>query len=145
MRNLIAYLTAATLICGCKTQPAFTPASNATVMLTAEAGVFMAILKKRDGIPDIPANRHRDLKSGMMCDPTPEAHFPFNAQFRAVMSDAPGTTYGFVVTKAGQSRPWAITKAWKEADGTKTNLALPSADLEHAANEELMRRKKEGR
>lgn len=143
MKILIACLAVVVAVSGCKTEPAFDPENNATVMLTAEAGVFMAILKEKGGIPEITTTRHGNLQSGMMCDPKSKPLYPFNAHFRAIMSDAPGTTYGFVVTKTEQSSQWAMTKAWKQSTGVTTDLAVPSADVHRAANAELEQRKTE--
>ncbi len=143
MKRLIACLVVLTAICGCKTGETFTPEQNATVMMTAEAGVFMAILKEKGGIPEISADRHGSLHSGMMCDPKAEPEFPFNAQFRAVMHDAPGLTYGFVVTKTDWASPWLMTKAWKQLNGVTTDLPLPSVEVQSSANVELQRRKTE--
>lgn len=77
----------------------------------------------------------------MICNPSPEAEFPFSAQFRAVMSDAPTTTYGFVVTKTGASSPWTMTKAWRQSNGVTMDLTLPPTEVQAAANAELQRRK----
>ena len=141
MKTLIGCLSVLLLASGCKKDEALTPESNATIMLTAEAGVFMTILKDKGGIPEITADRHGNLQSGMMCNPSPEAEFPFSAQFRAVMSDAATTTYGFVVTKAGASSPWAMTKAWRQSNGVTMDLTLPPTAVQAAANAELQRRK----
>ena len=102
----------------------------------------MTILKEKDGIPEIPAARHGNLESGMMCDPKQLPDFPFNTTFHAVMNDAPGTTYYFIVNKDNPTAPWTMSKAWKESAGKKTGLALPSADLQKVAYEELLQRKK---
>lgn len=139
MKTLIAGLALVVAVSGCKTEPVFEPENNATVMLTAEAGVFMAILKKGGSIPEIPADRQGDLQSGMLCDPQSTPTFPFNASFRAIMSDAPETTYRFVVTKEMHSTPWTMSKAWKETAGNKIELDLPSAGAQDRANAELLR------
>ena len=143
MKTLIACLAVVVAVSGCKTEPVFEPENNATVMLTAEAAVFMAILKKGGSIPEIPADRQGDLQRGMLCDPQSTPTFPFNAAFRAIMSDAPETTYRFVVTKEMPTTPWTMSKAWKETDGNKIELDLPSAGAQGRANAELIRRKQE--
>ena len=142
MKYHIALIFSVLLLCGCKNQIPPALQDNATVMLTAEASVFMSILKEKGAIPEIPADRHGNLESGMMCAPKQYPDLPFNTQFHAVMYDAPDATYYFIVTKDNPTAPWTMSKAWKESAGKKMDLALPSADLQNVANEELLQRKK---
>ena len=141
MKTLIACVAVIMAISGCSTQSASTLEHNASVMLTAEAAVFMSILKDAGGFPEIATTRKGNLQSGMMCDPKPVPEYPFNTSFRSVMDDAPDTTYGFIVNKESPLSPWVLSKAWKETNGENTDLALPSADIQTKANAELLLRK----
>lgn len=141
MKIPIAALAVLLAVVGCRTEPALKPENNATVMLTAEAGVFMAVLKEQGGVPGIAPSQHGNLEGGIVGDPNPQPAFPFEARVGAVMADNPGTTYGFVVTKETEASPWTITKAWKRAGGVTTDLQIPSAAVQSAANAELSRRK----
>lgn len=142
MKTVIACLAMLFAICGYTTAQTITLEQNTTVMLTAEAGAFMSILKEKGGIPEIPTARRGNLQSSMMCDPKQHPDFPFDAHFQAVMNDAPDTTYYFIVTKDNPTAPWAMSKAWKESAGKKMDLTLPAADLQNVANKELLQRKK---
>ncbi len=126
---------------GCSNSSPNAPENNANVALTAEAGVFMGILKENGVLPEIPADRHGNLQSDMMCDPKDPPEFPFQARFRAIMNDAPDTVYDFVAIKDSPTAPWTVSESWKECAGQKTAVALPSADSQRVANEELLRRK----
>lgn len=64
MKTLIGCLAVLLLASGCKKDEALTPESNATIMLTAEAGVFMTILKEKGGIPEISATDTGTFKAG---------------------------------------------------------------------------------
>lgn len=141
MKTLIACVAGLMAISGCSTQSASTLEQNASVMLTAEAAVFMSILKDTGGFPEIATTRKGNLQSGMMCDPKSVPEYPFITSFRSVMEDAPDTTYGFIVNKESPLSPWVLSKAWKETHGEKTDLTLPSADMQTKANAELLRRK----
>ncbi|HBA83638.1 MAG TPA: hypothetical protein DCZ95_06040 [Verrucomicrobia bacterium] len=141
MKTLIACMAGIMAISGCAKQPASTPEQNASVMLTADAAIFMAILKDTGGFPEIAATRKGNLQSGMMCDLKPAREYPFNTFFRSVMEDAPDTTYGFIVNKESPLSPWVLSKVWKETNGERTDMALPSADMQAKANAELQRRK----
>ena len=141
--KLIVYLVVALVVCGCKTDQTFSLQSNPSVMLAAEAMVFMVILKERGEIPEIPADRKGKLNSEMISSPESVPEFPFNTQFNAVMDDAPDTTYGFILSKIEESSPWAMSKAWKQSNGSTSDLTLPSKDAQRAANIELQRRKKD--
>ena len=129
-------------------QESFTPQRNDPIQLTldlsGEASEFTLILLMEKGaIPEITANRHPSIRSRGVFRLNSETQFPLNAQTSVVMNDAPGTTYGFVVTKTDRASPWALTKAWKESNGVKTDLALPSADVQNAANVEMQSRRSE--
>ena len=144
IKIFITCLAGVFLSCGyTQAEPVFEPEKNTTVMLTAEAAVFMSILKEGGNIPGIPADRKGNLQSGMMCDPQTEPTFTLNAPLRGIFNDTPDTFYEYIVTKETENAPWRITSAWENTKGTKTELALPSEEVQNSANIDILRRKKE--